>query len=72
MFKPSSLVAILLAGAVLAGVGHLSLAQLAAAGAQPVAAPSRELLDRYCVTCHNTRLQTAGLALDRWTSPRWR
>ena len=65
MFKPSSLVAILLAGAVLAGVGHLSLAQLAAAGAQPVAAPSRELLDRYCVTCHNTRLQTAGLALDR-------
>ena len=28
------------------------------------AAPSRALLDRYCVTCHNERLQTAGLTLD--------
>ena len=66
MFKPSSFVAILLAGAVLAGVGHLSRARLAAAGAQPAAvSPSRELLDRYCVTCHNARLQTAGLALDQ-------
>ena len=27
-------------------------------------APSRELLDRYCVTCHNERLKTAGLMLD--------
>ncbi len=66
MFKPRSVVAILLAGAVLAGVGHLSRARLAAAGAQPAAvSPSRELLDRYCVTCHNARLQTAGLALDQ-------
>jgi hypothetical protein len=24
----------------------------------------RTLLDRYCVTCHNTRLKTGGLALD--------
>ena len=37
-----------------------------AAGTQPdTVAPSRELLDRYCVTCHNERLQTAGLMLDR-------
>ena len=28
-------------------------------------APSRALFDRYCVTCHNERLQTAGLMLDR-------
>ena len=27
--------------------------------------PSRELFDRYCVTCHNERLRTAGLLLDR-------
>ncbi|MYH28025.1 MAG: DUF1592 domain-containing protein [Acidobacteria bacterium] len=27
--------------------------------------PSRALFDRYCVTCHNERLQTAGLMLDR-------
>ena len=26
---------------------------------------SRELFDRYCVTCHNERLRTAGLLLDR-------
>ena len=33
--------------------------------AQAPAPPSRELFDRYCVTCHNERLQTAGLMLDR-------
>jgi mono/diheme cytochrome c family protein len=26
--------------------------------------PQRAVLDRYCVTCHNTRLKTANLALD--------
>jgi mono/diheme cytochrome c family protein len=26
---------------------------------------SRDLLNRYCVTCHNDRLKTAGLTLDR-------
>jgi cytochrome c5 len=29
------------------------------------APPSRALLDQYCVTCHNTRLKTAGLMLDQ-------
>ena len=28
------------------------------------AAPHRALLDRYCVTCHNERLRTAGITLD--------
>ena len=28
------------------------------------ASPQRALLDRYCVTCHNKRLKTAGLTLD--------
>src|SRR5579862_6002532 len=34
--------------------------------ATPAAAPSAErtLVDKYCVTCHNQRLKTAGLALD--------
>ena len=42
----------------------------AATGAGPAvavlsaAAPHRALLDRYCVTCHNERLRTGGLALD--------
>jgi len=38
--------------------------------ASPVAIPekvssSRALLNQYCVTCHNERLKTAGLTLDR-------
>src|SRR5262245_24788750 len=33
---------------------------------QPAAsvAAERALLDKYCVTCHNSRLKTAGLVLD--------
>jgi len=34
------------------------------AAGPPRAAPLRGVLDRYCVGCHNTRLQTAALALD--------
>ena len=30
----------------------------------PGAAPHRAVLDRYCVSCHNERLRTGGLALD--------
>ena len=37
--------------------------QAASPGSAP-AIPQRALLDRYCVTCHNERLRTAGLALD--------
>ena len=28
-------------------------------------APYRELVDRYCVTCHNQKLKTGGLMIDR-------
>jgi Protein of unknown function (DUF1592)/Protein of unknown function (DUF1588)/Protein of unknown function (DUF1585)/Protein of unknown function (DUF1587)/Protein of unknown function (DUF1595)/Planctomycete cytochrome C len=31
----------------------------------PIAASPRAVLDKYCVTCHNARLKTAGLLLDR-------
>ena len=43
----------------------VSIAALPVAG-QDNAAPSehRALLNRYCVTCHNERLRTAGLTLD--------
>jgi len=30
----------------------------------PSVSPQRELLNQYCVTCHNQQLHTAGLALD--------
>jgi hypothetical protein len=33
-------------------------------GAPPAASVHRALLDRYCVTCHNEKLRTGGLALD--------
>ena len=35
-----------------------------AAGQTETGAAERALLDRYCVTCHNGNLRTAGLALD--------
>jgi hypothetical protein len=34
------------------------------AATNPPASPSRQVLDQYCVTCHNERLKTGGLALD--------
>src|SRR6266567_2261920 len=30
----------------------------------PSAIPPRSLVERYCVSCHNERLKTAGLMLD--------
>ena len=53
-------------GALIAALGHwhahphaarLSQAEVATAEIRPV-------LDRYCITCHNQRLKTAGLVLD--------
>ena len=41
-----------------------SFSVAAAAGQQPVASPERELLDQYCVTCHNEEARTAGLVLS--------
>ena len=38
--------------------------QLPHYGGTEAAFSPRALLDRYCVTCHNERLQTAGLTLD--------
>ena len=42
-----------------------TLAQAAPPQTPPAtAAPAREALDKYCVTCHNQGLKTAGLTLD--------
>ena len=53
-------------GIALAGACYL---QAASQGPQepgaPSASPQRALLDRYCVTCHNERLRTADLLLDK-------
>jgi hypothetical protein len=43
---------------------HAAAAQTKAAALPP--ATVRATLDRYCVTCHNDRLRTAGLTLERF------
>src|SRR5262245_55447150 len=52
----------------LAAVGCLALGVVGAGflysqATQPPA-PPRAVLDKYCVTCHNQKLKTAGLTLD--------
>src|ERR1700740_2770389 len=53
------------------GIILLTAAGLVASFSAPVvAAPAdapldRSLLDKYCVTCHNEKLKTGGLALDK-------
>ena len=50
----------------------ISSASSSSAGQQPAAtasapaaiAPYKATIDQYCVTCHNQRTRTAGLALD--------
>ena len=55
----------ILVGVVMTAVAVILPVRLAAAEAQPAAEPpSRALLDQYCVTCHNERLQIAELRLD--------
>ena len=53
-----AVIALALAGSAAAQSGSVSQAATGEADA-------RALLDRYCVTCHNERLQTAGLMLDQ-------
>ena len=50
--------------AVLGAVWCLVLAPVSTGWAQTPSSSHRALLDRYCVTCHNERLRTAGLTLD--------
>jgi cytochrome c5 len=58
--------------AVALGMAFVSPGALGASAAVPVSQAAsdpatrahRAVLDRYCVTCHNVRLQTGGLALD--------
>ena len=57
----------LLAGAclALAGGADLSAGQPGQTRAAAGSSSARAVLDTYCVTCHNTRLRTAGLELER-------
>jgi mono/diheme cytochrome c family protein len=59
--------ALILGGLALAagGTGAVSAAGAQAAGVDSSSAATRAILDKYCVTCHNPRLKTAGLSLDQ-------
>ena len=53
-------------GIALVGTGCLQAArQESSSPASLSASPQRALLNRYCVTCHNEKLRTAGLSLDK-------
>jgi hypothetical protein len=56
---PRSFPDILLLAALIAATGATLFAESSAVS------PQRALLDRYCVTCHNQKLKTGGLMLDR-------
>jgi len=60
-------IVLLLGGWFAAASGHLRAAPLSrqsASSAAAAAAPHRAVLQKYCITCHNERLRTAGLSLD--------
>jgi cytochrome c5 len=65
----SALLACLLTAALVAQAPATPAATAEAALHSPPQTPSdaaaRAVLDKYCVTCHNARLKTAGLLLDR-------
>jgi hypothetical protein len=53
------------ATAVVGVVGLTSLQASQAPAATPAPVIDRALIDKYCVSCHNERLKTAGLSLDK-------
>jgi len=68
----NTLLSLAAALAIVAVPGVLQIARSQQAATSPTAAApvtsaasERALLDQYCVTCHNQRLQTAGLSLDK-------
>jgi cytochrome c5 len=66
MLIASSIVGILFVAADERSIARLQAAgQAATAAAAPATAPDRALLDKYCVTCHNDRLKTAGFTVEK-------
>src|ERR1022692_2397538 len=49
----------------LAGLSIATLTAYGQAAAASTAGSQRAVLDQYCVTCHNQKLKTAGLMLDK-------
>ena len=60
----ASTMALCLAGGIVAAVSVVETAARPPRSQSASAPPLREVLDQYCITCHNERLRAAGLALD--------
>src|SRR5262245_9903058 len=62
-------VSMVIAGVCFAGSGYFNARAAQnppqAATSATATGPAGDLINRYCVTCHNSRLKTAGLTLDR-------
>ena len=69
--RTTALAVAIVGASLFAATGAMPSSRVAGASPQSVsssrssASEVRALLDRYCVTCHNQRLKTAGLELDR-------
>jgi mono/diheme cytochrome c family protein len=63
MLLRASALALVVSGSIALVAGATSSARPIQSAAPAVESP-RAVLDAYCVTCHNQRLRTAGLALD--------
>jgi hypothetical protein len=65
MRRLTSILALLIGGWIIAAVSSVEI-RAGQTQRTPSAAPSspQALVDQYCITCHNQRLRTAGLALD--------
>ena len=57
--------AVCLEGSQSSGVGRVLLSRPAEQPAPNATSPARELVTKYCVTCHNERLKTANVLLDK-------
>ena len=60
-----AIVAYALVFVAVAGYDQARSARAQTPAPQPAApTPASDVLNKYCITCHNSRLKTAGLALD--------
>ena len=65
MLNPRSITIVCCLAGPLAASGFIALeAQQPSAGAPVPSAAHRDVINRYCVSCHNDRLKRGGLALD--------
>ena len=63
--RPGAWLVLLGAVAVGSTVPHAAAPQQPAASASPASAQYQALMTRYCVSCHNERLKTGNLSLDK-------